>query len=246
MRKIFGVDLRDAIPFIVCTLLYVALVFGWNLSGIADSDIPFIRGVVPVIGDLPPQSISRFFVTATLYLMALLYALWSLAASEYRRYLVQFLGLSVVTFLAWVALNYWVIAGFLNSPNTVLNGAVAIVLLIGWMGGVMSFLSEPPQRSRPRSGILALLDRVRGFTSGLHDPLALFLVRFGIGLATFVTIVQVLAVATPDWRSPTQGIPLLYTLTLNALVGIFLAGAGGNMLWRERRQEALAAGRRKR
>jgi len=222
MRKIFGVDLRDAIPFVVCTLIYVALVFGWNLSGIADSDIPFIRGVVPVIGDLPPQSISRFFVTATLYLMALLYALWSLAASEYRRYLPQFLGLSVVTFLAWVSLNYWVIAGFLNSPNTVLNGVLAIVLLLAWMGGVMFFLSR------------------------LHDPLALFLVRFGIGLATFITIVQVLAVATPNWRSPTQGIPVLYTLTLNALVGIFLAGAGGNMLWRERRQEALAAGRKRR
>src|SRR5258706_7214015 len=222
MRKIFGVDLRDGIPFVVCTLIYVALVFGWNLFGIADSDIPFIRGVVPVIGDLPPQSISRFFVTATLYLMALLYALWSLAASEYRRYLLQFLGLSAVTFLAWVSLNYWVIAGFLNSPNTVLNGVLAIVLLLAWMGGVMFFLSR------------------------LHDPLSLFLVRFGIGLATFITIVPVLAVATPNWRSPTQGIPVLYTLTLNALVGIFLAGAGGNMLWRERRLEALAAGRKRR
>jgi hypothetical protein len=232
MRKIFGVDLRDAIPFIVCALIFIGLNAIWlavplidtpiGPVSIADSDMSFIRGVVPVVGDLPPQSISRFFVTATLYLMALVYGLWSLAASEYRRYLLPFLGLSAVTFLAWIALNYWVIAGFLNSPNTVLNGVLAIVLLIVWMGGVLSFLSR------------------------LHDPLALFLVRFGIGLATFITIVQVLAVATPDWRSPTQGIPVLYTMTLNALVGIFLAGAGGNMLWRERRMEALAAGRKRR
>jgi hypothetical protein len=232
MRKIFGVEIRDAIPFLVCTLIFVALNVVWLVVplidtptgpvSIADSDMSFIRGVVPVIGDLPPQSISRFFVTATLYLLALLYGLWSLATSEYRRDIVQFLGLSVITFLAWVALNYWVIAGFLNSPNTLLNGAIAIVLLMVWMGGVSRFVSR------------------------LHDPTALFLVRFGIGLATFISIAQVLLVATSDWRSPTQGIPVLYTLTFNAIVGIFLAGAGGNMLWRERRMEALAAGRKRR
>src|SRR5262245_11148240 len=141
MRKILGVELKDAIPFIVCALIYVALVFGWNLSGIADSDMSFIRGVVPIIGDLPPQSISRFFVTATLYLLALVYALWSLATSEHRGTLPLFVGLSALTFLAWMALNYWVIAGFLNSPNTALNGAIAVVLLVVWGGGVMRFVS---------------------------------------------------------------------------------------------------------
>jgi hypothetical protein len=35
-------------------------------------------------------------------------------------------------------------------------------------------------------------------------------------------------------------------MTLNALVGLFLAGAGGNMLWRERRLQMLAAGSKKR
>jgi hypothetical protein len=229
MRKIFGVELRDAIPFLVCLAIYVALCVVWlvvptvaNANGkmvsIADSEMLFMRGT----SDLPPQSISRFFVTATLFLVALLYALWSLVMSEYRRYLVQFVGLSVITFLAWSALNYWVIAGFLNSPNTLLNSVITVVSLVVWMGALSFFMSR------------------------LHDPLALFLVRFGIGLATFITIVQVILVATEGWRSPTQGIPVLYTLTLNGLVGVFLAGAGGNMLWRERRLEALTAGRKRR
>jgi hypothetical protein len=53
-------------------------------------------------------------------------------------------------------------------------------------------------------------------------------------------------VLTPNWRSPTQGIPVLYTMTLNGLVGVFIAGFGGNMLWRERRAQVLAAGARRR
>jgi len=222
MRKLLGVDIKEALPFLVCALIYVVLVFAWNLAGIADSNMTFVRGVVPVIGELPPQSISKVFVTATLYLLALVYALWSLAASEHRASLPQFVGLSVLTFLAWVSLNYWVIAGFLNSPATLIYGAVTVILLVVWGGGIMRFVSR------------------------LHDPTALFLVRFGLGLAAFITIVQILAVATSDWRSPTQGIPVLYTLTLNGLVGVFLAGAGGNMLWREKRAQVLAAASKRR
>jgi hypothetical protein len=232
MRKIFGVELRDAIPFIVCALIYAALTFFWlvvptidtpnGLVSIADSNMPFIRGVIPYLGDLPPQSISKVFVTATLYLMALVYALWSLAASEYRRELPRFIGLSVLTFLAWMALNFWVIAGFLNSPDVLLFGGAAVVLLIIWGGGVMRFVSQS------------------------HDPMALFMTRFGLGLAAFITIVQVIAVVTSAWRSPTQGVPVLYTLTFNGLVGIFLAGVGGNMLWRERRAQVLAAASKRR
>jgi hypothetical protein len=232
MRKIFGVELRDAIPFVVCALIYALLTFVWlvvplvassegRLVSIADSDMPFFRGL-PLIGDLPPQSISRLVVSALLYAMALVYALWSLAASEHRRMLPQFAGLSVVTFAAWMALNYWVIAGFLNSPSVVLFGGAALVLLIVWGGGVMRFVSTA------------------------HDPMALFMTLFGLGLAAFITIVQVIAVVTPEWRSPTQGIPVLYTLTFNGLVGVFLAGAGGNMLWRERRAQVLAAASRRR
>ena len=232
MRKIFGVEIKDAIPFIVCALIFAALVFAWLVIptistptgwvSIADSDITFIRGVVPFLGDLPPQSISKVFVTAVLYLIALVYALWSLVASEHRRALPLFVGLSILTFLAWMALNYWVIAGFLNSPNTLLFGGAAVVLLVVWAGGVMRFVSTE------------------------HDAMALFLVRFGLGLAAFITIVQLIAVVTAGWRSPTQGIPVLYTLTFNGLVGVFLAGAGGNMLWRERRAQVLAAASRRR
>jgi hypothetical protein len=235
MRKIFGVDLRDAVPFVVCALIYVVLIFGWNLLGIANSDMSFIRGV-PVIGDLPPQSISRFFVTATLYILALLYALWSLAITEYRRYLLQFFGLSVITFLAWMALNYWVIAGFLNSPSTLLLGGATVVFMGLWIVAVIYFLVE------------------------LHDPLAIFFVRFGLGLSLFITVVQVATVLYDvvvsllpagtlpmfEWRSPTNGIPILYTLTLNAIVGVFIAGAGGNMLWRERRTQMIAAAGKRR
>ena len=235
MRKVFGIDLEDAIPFIVCAAVYTVLVFAWNLLGIANSDMSFIRGV-PVIGDLPPQSISRFYVTATIFIIALIYALWSLIGSEYRGYLLQFAGLSVISFLAWVTLNYWVIAGFLNSPNTLVYGAITIVLLGLWVGGVMRFVAQ------------------------LHDPLALFMVRFGLGLSVFITIVQLATVlydavvsllptgALPlfEWRSPTNGIPILYTLTLNAIVGVFIAGVGGNMLWREKRAQMVAAAGRRR
>jgi hypothetical protein len=127
-----------------------------------------------------------------------------------------------LTFLAWTALNFWVIAGFLNSPNVLLFGGAAVVLLLIWAGGVMRFVSKD------------------------HDAMALFMVRFGLGLAAFITIVQIIAVLTPEWRSPTQGVPVLYTLTFNGLVGVFLAGAGGNMLWRERRTQVLAAASKRR
>ena len=222
MRRIFGVEMRDAIPFIVCALIYTVLTFAWNLSGIADSEMTFIRGVVPVLGDLPPQSISKVFVTATLFLISLLYALWSLATSEHRRTIPQFVGLSALTFLAWMVLNYWVIAGFLNSPATLLYGAASILLLIIWGGGLGRFVSR------------------------MHDATGIFLTRFGLGLAAFITIVQVLAVITTEWRSPNQGIPVLYNLTFNGLVGVFLAGFGGNMFWRERRAQVLAAASKRR
>jgi hypothetical protein len=222
MRKIFGVDMRDAIPFIVCALIYTVLVFGWNLSGIADSEMTAFRASTPVIGELPPQSISKVFVTATLFLVALLYGLWSLAASEHRGTVVQFVGLSALTFVAWMALNYWVIAGFLNSPATLLYGGASILLLIIWGAGLMRFVSR------------------------MHDATGIFLTRFGLGLAAFITIVQILAVITSEWRSPTQGIPVLYNLTFNGLVGVFLAGFGGNMFWRERRAQVLAAAGKRR
>lgn len=226
MRDFFGVNRRDLVLFIICAVIYAVIFFLWTvvpLAGdrsLADSDA--VAAGIPVIGDLPTQSVSKLVVASALYLMALIYGVISATGSDDRRALPQLVILAVLTFLGWMALNLWVISGFLNSPSTLVYGGASIVLLIAW--GV--FLG-------------------RGI-SAIHDSLARFLVRFGLGLALFVTIVQLVAVLTPDWRSPTQGIPVLYTMTLNALVGVFLAGFGGNMLWRERRAQVLAAGARRR
>jgi hypothetical protein len=130
--------------------------------------------------------------------------------------------LSVLSFLGWIALNYWVISGFLNSPSVLLYGAASVVLLVVWGGFLARSIATQ------------------------HDVTALWLVCFGLGLTLFITIVQLVALLTPDWRTPTQGVPVLYTMTLNALVGLFLAGVGGNMLWRERRAQFLAAGAKRR
>ncbi len=199
MRTFFGIKPNEVILFLICLIVYVAIVFIWNLSGIASSNMSFIKDNAPaVISDLPPQSISKLVVTSSLYLMALAYALVSVAMSPYRERLLQIAWIGVLTFVAWVALNYWVIAGFLNS--SILYGVAAVVLLIVWGGGVMRFVAQ------------------------LHDPMALFLVRFGLGLSLFITIVQIATVLydvvasllpvlpTFEWRSPVNGVPILYTL----------------------------------
>lgn len=226
MRDFFRFERRDLILFLVCAVVYALIFFVWtvlpisgNLS-LADTDA--IAAGVPVLGELPTQSVSKLVVTAALYLLSLAYGLLSAASSEDRRALGQLLVISVLTFLAWLALNFWVVSGFLNSPATLLYGGASVVLLAVWAGAM-----------------------ARGVTT-IHDALARFMVRFGLALALFITIVQLVAVLTPEWRSPTQGIPVLYTLTLNALVGVFIAGFGGNMLWRERRAQVLAAGAKKR
>src|SRR5207253_9170582 len=168
MRTFFGIDRRELILFVVCALGYAAIVFGWNLSGTADDpSMSFIRGTIPVIGDLPPQSVSKFVITVGLYLMALVYGLLEIATGPYRKSLPQIVGIGVLTFLAWTALNYWVIAGFLNT--SIVYGVVAVVLLIVWFGGVLRFVSAQ------------------------HDPMAAFLVRYGLGLSAFITIVQLIA-----------------------------------------------------
>lgn len=211
---------RDAISFVSYQVIYCVIIFAWLLLGLADSDMVSIRASLPVIGELPPQSISKFVMSAALYLLALLYALTTMAGSEHRRALPKFMGFGVLTFLAWVALNYWAIAGFLNAAAV--YGVVSSVLLVIWAGATMFFVLKE------------------------HDAMALFLVRFGLGLMVFISVVQILALFTPDWRTPTQGVPVLYTLTLNGLVGVFLAGAGGNMLWREKRAQLIAQASKKR
>ena len=225
MRDFFRFERRDLILFLVCTVIYALVFFAWTvlpLSGdrsLADTDA--IAAGIPVVGDLPTQSVSKLVVTGALYLLSLVYALVSAASSDDRRSLGQLIVISALTFLGWMALNFWVVSGFLNSPATLLYGGASVVLLVVWAGAL-----------------------ARGVSS-IHDALARFLVRFGLALALFITVVQLAALLTPEWRSPTQGIPVLYTLTLNALVGVFISGFGGNMLWRERRVQVLAASKKR-
>ena len=226
MRDFLRFERRELLVFGICALLYVAIWLVWTVlplaggQSIADIDSPF--GGIPLIGELPQQSISKLVITAALYLVSIIYALVMVATSKHRAALPQMVILGLLTFLGWIALNYWVISGFLNSPSVLVYGAASVVLLLVWGG----FLARS--------------------VATQHDATALFLVCFGLGLTLFITIVQLIALLTPDWRTPTQGVPVLYTMTLNALVGLFLAGSGGNMLWRERRAQVLAAGAKKR
>jgi hypothetical protein len=226
MRDFLRFERRELIIFLACAVIYVLIWLAWTvlpLAGgrsIADIDSPF--GGLPLIGELPQQSVSKLVITTALYLMSIVYALTMVATGKHRGALPQMAILGALSFLGWIALNYWVISGFLNSPSVLLYGAASVVLLLAW--GV--FLAR---------SIVAE-----------HDATALFLVCFGLGLTLFITIVQLIALLTPEWRTPTQGIPVLYTMTLNALVGLFLAGVGGNMLWRERRAQMLAVGARRR
>jgi hypothetical protein len=226
MRDFLRFERRELLIFGVCALLYVLIWLAWTVlplaggQSIADIDSPF--GGLPLIGELPQQSVSKLVITAALYLISIVYALVMVATGRHRAALPQMVILGVLSFLGWIALNYWVISGFLNSPSVLLYGAASVLLLLVWGG----FLARS--------------------VATQHDATAQFLVCFGLGLTLFITIVQLIALLTPVWRTPTQGIPVLYTMTLNALVGLFLAGAGGNMLWRERRAQVLAAGARRR
>jgi hypothetical protein len=226
MRDFFRFERRELLVFGICAAAYVAIWLLWTVAplaggeSIADIESPF--GGMPLIGELPQQSISKLVITAALYLVSIIYALVMVATGKHRAALPQMVILGLLTFLGWITLNYWVISGFLNSPSVLLYGAASVLLLLVWGGFLARSIATQ------------------------HDATALFLVCLGLGLTLFITIAQFIALLTPDWRTPTQGVPVLYTMTLNALVGLFLAGAGGNMLWRERRAQVLAAGSKKR
>jgi hypothetical protein len=226
MRDFLRMNRKDVVLFAVCTIVYLVIWFLWTVVPLAGdrslADTDAVAAGIPLLGDLPTQSVSKLVVAGALYAMSLIYALVSATSPEERRAFPQLIIIAVLSFLGWMALNFWIVSGFLNSPSTLLYGGASIVLLVAW-GAFMG----------------------RGVTT-IHDPLARFMMRFGLGLALFITIVQLVSVLTPNWRSPTQGIPVLYTMTLNALVGVFIAGFGGNMLWRERRAQVLAPGARRR
>ena len=225
MRDFLRFERRELLVFGICALLYVAIWLAWTVlplaggQSIADINSPF--GGIPLIGELPQQSISKLVITAALYLVSIIYALGMVATSKHRPALPQMVILGVLTFLGWVTLNYWVISGFLNSPSVLLYGAASVILLLVWGGFLARSIATQ------------------------HDATALFLVCLGLGLTLFVTIAQLIALLTPNWRTPTQGVPVLYTMTLNALAGLFLAGSGGNMLWRERRAQVLAGAKKR-
>src|SRR6266540_2481155 len=162
MRDYFRFDRRDLIPFLVCTIIYAAIFFLWTVvplnGGVSLADSDSVAAGVPVLGDLPTQSISKLVISGALYLMAVVYGLWSIAASEHRRTLPQFVGYGLLSLVAWMMLNFWVVSGFLNSPSVLLYSAASIVLLLVWGGATARFVAQ------------------------LHDAMALFLVRFGLGL----------------------------------------------------------------
>lgn len=226
MREFLRVDRRDLMFFVGSAVIYTVLFFLWTVIPLAGdhslADTDAIAAGIPLIGDLPTQSVSKLVVSGLLYVLAVVYGLLAISTSEERKAFPQLLVIGVLTILAWMMLNFWVVSGFLNSPAVGIYGGLSVVLLLAW-AVAMAF------------GVIRT-----------HDALARFMVRFGLALALFITIVQLVALLTPEWRSPTQGIPVLYTLTMNALVGVFIAGFGGNMLWRDRRAQVLAAGAKKR
>ena len=74
-----------------------------------------------------------------LYLTALLFAVTAIAIGRYREYLMPMLVLGGLTFVFWSVLNYWVIAGFLNSPGAVIYGIITVVLMGAWLGAISSY-----------------------------------------------------------------------------------------------------------
>ncbi|KPV47779.1 hypothetical protein SE17_41610, partial [Kouleothrix aurantiaca] len=182
MREFFRFERRDLLLFVVCAVLYTVIFFVWTVlplnGNVSLADTDAVAAGVPLVGDLPTQSVSKLVVTAALYALALVYALLAVNREE-RGALPQLLIISVLTFLAWQMLNFWVVSGFLNSPATLLYGGASIVLLVAWFVMI-----------------------IRGVSS-IHDALARFMVRFGLALSLFITVVQIVALLTPEWRSPT-------------------------------------------
>ena len=124
------------ILFLVCAVIYTVLFFLWTVvglnGGVSLADTDAIAAGIPLLGDLPTQSVSKIVVSALLYLLAIVYGLLAATSPEERRALPQLLIIGVLTFLAWMVLNFWVVSGFLNSPAVLIYGAASVVLLIAW------------------------------------------------------------------------------------------------------------------
>jgi hypothetical protein len=105
----------------------------------------------------------------------------------------------------------------------------------------------------------AQLDRRSGEQG--DSEIGTFLIRQGAAMVIYICITQILAVllqplgqlitssmglARAEWRSPTQGIPLMYTLCLGGFIGIVLAGIGSDLVWGRKRDTFLAQTARRR
>jgi len=127
-------------------------------------------------------------------------------------------GAAYVGFQLWwaiaVALNPGGVFSFLASTTTTNANNMAILLAILVCALVYAFLGTVLNKGE--SGFLPSL-----------------LIRAGIALSIYTTIGQIAAVVIPNahWTLPTQGIPVLRTVTIGVALGIFLAGIGGNMVW---------------
>src|SRR5215208_7517368 len=102
MRDFLRFERRELIIFLVCALAYVAIWLLWTVlplvggQSIADINSPF--GGVPLIGELPQQSVSKLVITAALYLISIVYALVMIATSKHRAALPQMAILGLLSF----------------------------------------------------------------------------------------------------------------------------------------------------
>ncbi|MDQ2998226.1 MAG: hypothetical protein M3R61_14410, partial [Chloroflexota bacterium] len=101
MRDFFRFERRELLVFGICAAAYVAIWLLWTVAplaggvSIADIDSPF--GGIPLIGELPQQSISKLVITAALYLVSIIYALVMIATSKHRAALPQMVILGLLT-----------------------------------------------------------------------------------------------------------------------------------------------------
>ncbi|MCG8350626.1 MAG: hypothetical protein MI924_22890 [Chloroflexales bacterium] len=128
--------------------------------------------------------------------------------------------------VAYLALQFWWIL-FMVGVNGAEQNPSKMVLLFGLTGITLVYTII--------STILAWRSSDQG-----ERPVALFLMKLGLAMTIYISVGQIAAVATPAWRTPTQGIPVMYTLTMAGFIGLTLAGIGANMAWRDRRMTFLS------
>lgn len=146
------------------------------------------------------------------------------------------LALFIVCGMVYVGLQLWwgvmvavnpggmfpFLAGMsITAANNMVMLIFCIVLSLAYPGAAMAIIKDDP-----------------------HEPISMFLMRFGVALGVYSSVAQIAAVMVPAarWTQPTEGIPVMRTLTIAVSAGIVLAGIGANMVWMgERREEFLAA-----